>query len=191
VLGVSQIKDASTGMMRLLLQKKGLKPADYEMIQLGGTPNRFAALHKGAVQGAVLAQPADFKAEAAGMKRLGFVSEAFEGPAIVFVARKDWLKTNGDLATRFLRGATNGGKWLYDPKNKEEAIKVLVKHINAQDAEARQTYDMYITREKIISTDAQLPLQHIQNYLDVREEKTKAAPASYTDFSHLKRVANK
>ncbi|HLQ26950.1 MAG TPA: ABC transporter substrate-binding protein, partial [Acidiferrobacterales bacterium] len=114
-IGVSAINDASTFLLRLLLQKQGLKPGDYQTIQLGGTPNRYAALHKGAVQATLLAQPADFKAESEGMRRLGSVDQAFEGPAIVYVARKDWVKANGDKVVRFLRGAMQGAQWLYDP----------------------------------------------------------------------------
>jgi ABC-type nitrate/sulfonate/bicarbonate transport system substrate-binding protein len=189
VIGVTQLNDASTRMVVRLLAKHGLQKGDYEMIQLGGTPNRYAALQKGAVQAAALAQPADFIAEAAGMRRLGFVSEAFQGPAIVYVARKDWLKEHGDLAKKFLRAANNGAKWLYDPANKDAALKVLARHINAKETEARLTYDMYIVRDKVISTNGVLPLQHVQNYLDAKAERTGASPASYTDFSYLDKTA--
>jgi ABC-type nitrate/sulfonate/bicarbonate transport system substrate-binding protein len=189
VIGVTQINDASTRMVVRLLAKHGLQKGDYEMIQLGGTPNRYAALQKGAVQAAALAQPADFVAEAAGMRRLGSVSESFEGPAIVYLARKDWLKANGDTARKFLRAANSGAKWLYEPANKEAAIKVLAKHIKAKDTEARLTYDMYITRDKLISTDGVLPLQHVENYLEAKAERTGASAASYTDFSFLEKSA--
>ncbi|MEO6986842.1 MAG: ABC transporter substrate-binding protein [Paralcaligenes sp.] len=191
LIGVTQINDASTRMTELLLEKHGLKKGDYEEIPLGGTPNRYAALSKGAVEATVLAQPADFKAEAAGMRRLGSVSESFDGPAIVFLARKDWLKTHGDMAVRFLRGTGKGSTWLYDAKNEQAALKVLAKHINAKEGEARQTYDMYIRREGIISRDGKLPIQHVQNYLDIRSGKTGAKADSYVDFSFVEKATAK
>jgi len=191
LVGVTQINDASTRMTELLLEKHGLKKGDYQEIPLGGTPNRYAALSRGAVEATVLAQPADFKAEAAGMRRMGSVSEAFDGPAIVFLARKDWLKAHGDIAVKFLKGAGKGGTWLYDPKNEQAALKVLANHINSKEDEARKTYDMYIRREGIISPDGKLPLQHVQNYLDIRPETTGAKADSYVDFSFVEKATAK
>ena len=73
-------------MIRLLLEKHGVKRSEYEFIALGGSPNRYAALTRGAVSATMLSPPFDFKAEADGMRRLGNAFEAFEGVGVVFAA---------------------------------------------------------------------------------------------------------
>jgi ABC-type nitrate/sulfonate/bicarbonate transport system substrate-binding protein len=185
VIGVTQLKQASTTMTRLLLKRAGLKPSDYKVIQLGGTPNRYAALSRGAVAATLLAQPADFKAEDQGMRRLAFTDEVFKGPAIVFVARRSWLKENGDVARRFLKGAVAGMHWFNDRKNRQRAIDILVKSIKVTPDLAARTYDLFLERN-VISKDGTLPLQHVENYLKVSQDGGAATdPAKFVDFSYL------
>jgi ABC-type nitrate/sulfonate/bicarbonate transport system substrate-binding protein len=186
VVGVTQLKQASTTMTRLLLKRAGLKPSDYKVIQLGGTPNRYAALSRGAVAATLLAQPADFKAEDQGMRRLAFTDEVFKGPAIVFVARRTWLKENGDVARRFLKGAVAGMHWFNDRKNRQKAIDILVKSIKVTPDLAARTYDLFL-KKGVISKDGTLPLQHVENYIKVAQDgHTAMDPAKFVDFSYLK-----
>lgn len=187
IVGVTQLQDASTTMTQILLQKGGLKPGDYEMIQVGGTPTRYAALVRGAVQATVLAQPQDFVASDAGMKKIGAVQDAFEGPAIVFVARKSWAQKNPELVTRFMRGALEGMRWLNDPKNRNDAIRLLAKRINASEDHARATYEMYM-QQKVMSTNGELPMAHIRNYLALSNEGASADLSKYVNFSYLERA---
>ncbi|HZQ60120.1 MAG TPA: ABC transporter substrate-binding protein, partial [Casimicrobiaceae bacterium] len=165
----------------------GLKKGEYEMIQVGGTPTRYAALVRGAVQATVLAQPQDFVASDAGMRKLGGVQDAFEGPAIVFVARKSWAQKNPELVTRFMRGALEGMRWLNDPKNRDAAIHLLAKRINATEEHARLTYDMYM-QQKVISINGELPAAHIKNYLALSSDTVPADVSKYVNFSYLERA---
>jgi NitT/TauT family transport system substrate-binding protein len=190
VVGVTQLKEASTSMARLLLGRAGLQPSDYQVIQLGGTPNRYAALSRGAVSATLLAQPADFKAEDQGMRRLASTDEVFKGPAIVLVARRSWLTENGDAARRFLKGAVAGMRWFNDRKNRQQAIDILVKAIKVTPDLAGRTYVLF-QNNGAISKDGMLPLQHVENYLKLSEDGRAAMdPAKFVDFSFLE-AANK
>lgn len=185
VVGVTQLKEASTSMARLLLSRAGLQPSDYQVIQLGGTPNRYAALDRGAVSATLLAQPADFKAEEQGMNRLGSTDEVFQGPAIVFVARRSWLKENGDVARRFLKGAVAGMRWFNDTRNRQQAIDILAKTIKVTPGLAGKTYDLF-HKKGVISKDGKLPLQHVENYLKLSQDgQASMDPAKFVDFSYL------
>lgn len=187
IIGVTQLTDASTTMTKLLLQKGGLGADDYQVIQVGGTPTRYAALVRGAVQATLLAQPADFKAAANGMRRLGGVQDAFDGPAIVLVARRSWAQQNSELVVRFLRGAVAGMQWLSDPKNKADAVQILAKRIGVSEAEAVETYDLYMA-QKVISTNGELPAAHIKNYLALSRASVPEDVGKYVDFSYLERA---
>jgi NitT/TauT family transport system substrate-binding protein len=188
VVGVTQLANASTIMAQMLLKRGGLEHGDYKMIQLGGTPNRLAALTRGAVQATLLAQPADIKAEESGMRRLGNVDQAFDGTGIVFAARRSWVEQHNDVAVRFLKGAIAGMRWLHDPANRDEAVEVLVKAIGVKKDLAGKTYD-YFMKNRIVSKDGTLPLQHLKNYLVLMHgPSTTADPKRYVDFSALERA---
>jgi NitT/TauT family transport system substrate-binding protein len=186
ILGVTQLKEASTSIARELLREKGnLNATDYELIQLGGTPNRYAALTRGAVQATLLAQPADFLAEQQGMRRLASTDEVFQGPATILMARRSWLKENGETATRFLRAATAARRWFHDKANRAQAIDILVKTIGVKPDLATKTYDLYFEHE-VISKDGSLPQEHIKSYLNLAEDgRSSADPGKFVDFSFL------
>jgi ABC-type nitrate/sulfonate/bicarbonate transport system substrate-binding protein len=188
VVGVSQLKDSSTTLSNLIIERGGVKPSEYQIIQLGGTPNRYAALTRGAIQATLLVQPADFRAEQDGMRRLGAVEDVFDGPAIVFVARRTWAQQNAALVERFLRGAVQGMRWLDNPENKQQAIEVLVKTIGGSPELATKTYDYYLSKQ-VMSKDGSLPLQHLTNYLALsREAPGSIDTTKYVDLSYLKRA---
>jgi ABC-type nitrate/sulfonate/bicarbonate transport system substrate-binding protein len=61
-VAVTDLVGGSTVVLRLMLQANRLAESDVDLIPLGGTPNRYTALTAGATEGAILAQPADFRA---------------------------------------------------------------------------------------------------------------------------------
>jgi ABC-type nitrate/sulfonate/bicarbonate transport system substrate-binding protein len=188
VVGVTQLTDASTTMLKLLLKRDGVLDSEYEVIQLGGTPNRYAALTRGAVQATLLAQPQDIQAGQDGMRSLGSVSETFDGPAIVFAVRRSWAKQHADVLVRFLRAAVRGMEWVNDRNNKQQAVALLVKKIGGSEALAAQTYDLY-TKQGVISRTGELPLQHVKNYLALSRPNVDSIDLKrYVDFSYLEQA---
>src|SRR5208282_589201 len=117
-IGVTQLQESTATMTRLLLEKHGVKREEYNYIALGGTPNRYAALVRGAVSATMLSPPFDYKAEADGMRRMGNAFEAFEGVGVLYVVDGNWAAANADLVVAFLRAAAKAEKFLYDPANK-------------------------------------------------------------------------
>ncbi|MFG1403340.1 ABC transporter substrate-binding protein [Xanthobacter sediminis] len=182
-IAVTQLNEAAATMVRLLLKKNGLEADDYQLVALGATPNRFAALQNGAVAAALLSQPIDFKAVAEGKVKLGDTADAFTGPYIVFAATGAWLKAQPDTAARFLRAARRGAQWLYDPNNKERAVDILVKAIKSTPEDAAKTYDFYFGPDRVISPDLALTAADLAPYLDIR--RSTDDPARYVDLKSL------
>lgn len=182
-IAVTQLNEAAATMVRLLLAKNGLAADDYQLVALGATPNRFAALQNGAVGAALLSQPIDFKAVADGKVKLGDTADAFTGPYIVFAATGVWLKERPDAATRFLRAVRRGAQWLYDPKNKDQAVDILVQAIKSTPGDAAKTYDFYFGPDRVISPDLALTAADLKPYLDIR--KSTDDPARYVDLRAL------
>ena len=185
-LGVTQLEEASTTMLKLLLQKNGVKPGEYDLVTTGGSPSRFLALKTGAVAATMLSQPYDFLAEAEGMRILGYAFEAFDGPLVALAVQNKWAKANADALTRFLRATVRGARWLHDVVNKEKAIALLVRTIKCSEMEARKSYDLYFGPLGIVAEDLALSADGVRKYLDLRG--SRADPAKFIDLSYLERA---
>ncbi|HLQ24397.1 MAG TPA: hypothetical protein VK138_00800 [Acidiferrobacterales bacterium] len=61
-----------------------------------------------------------------------------------------------------------------------------MKTIKASEADSAKTYEAYIERDKVIAVDAELPLNHIENYLKVRNdpEQKNMDPNQYVDLRY-------
>jgi len=188
-LGVTQLQESTASLIRLLLEKHGVKRSEYEFIALGGTPNRFAALVRGAVSATMLSPPFDFKAEAEGMKRFGTAFEAFEGAGVVFTAQTKWAENNADLVTRFLRAAAKAQRLFYDPNNKAKAVDILVKYTHQPAADIAKNYDAVYGPNQIMSHDLELTDKLLQPWLDLRGSSEK--PARFIDLTYWKRALDR
>jgi ABC-type nitrate/sulfonate/bicarbonate transport system substrate-binding protein len=185
-LGVTQLQESTASLIRLLLEKHGVKRSEYEFIALGGTPNRFAALVRGAVSATMLSPPFDFKAEGEGMKRYGTAFEAFEGAGVVFAAQTSWAQANADSVVKFLRAAAKAQRFFYEPKNKDKAVEILVKYTRLPAADIAKNYDAVYGPNKIMSLDLELTDRLLQPWLDLRGSSEK--PARFMELSYWKRA---
>jgi len=185
-LGVTQLQESTASLIRLLLEKHGVKRSEYEFIALGGTPNRFAALVRGAVSATMLSPPFDFKAEAEGMRRFGTAFEAFEGAGVVFTAQTKWAENNADAVVRFLRAAAKAQRLFYDPSNKAKAVEILVKYTRLPAADIEKNYDAVYGPNRIMSLNLELTDKLLQPWLDLRGSSEK--PARYIDLTYWKRA---
>jgi ABC-type nitrate/sulfonate/bicarbonate transport system substrate-binding protein len=185
-LGVTAIQESTATMIRLLLDKNGVKANEYQAMALGGSPNRYAALVRGAVSATMLSPPFDYKAQADGMNRLGNAFDAFTGVGVAFAVQNEWAKTHADALVRFLRGAAKGAKFLYDTSNKAKAVEILVKYTKSPADDLAKSYDSFYSTDKIMSRDLELTDKLLQPWLDLSGSSDK--PAKYIDLSYWKQA---
>ena len=186
LLGATQLQDASATMLMELLKKNGVERDSYDMIALGGTPNRFAALNNGAVAGTLLSPPLDYTAASLGMRKLGYAFEAFDGPQVVYTVQKDWARKNEDTLVRFLRAAARGMAFLYDPANREASADILVKTIGGTKEDALKNYDDWMGPNKVMAENLAITPQGLKAFLDLRGSKED--PAKFLDLSYLEKA---
>jgi len=189
LLGATQLQDASARMLIELMKKNGLAPGSYDLMALGGTPNRFAALNSGAVAGTLLSPPLNYKATSLGMKTMGYAWEAFDGPQVVFTVNKAWAQKNEDTLVRFLRAASRGMDFLYDKQNREASAEILVKSIGGTKDDALQNYDEWMGANKVMAEKLAITPAGIKAFLDIRD--SKADPAKFLDLSYLQKALAK
>jgi len=159
-LAVTGPTDPLNYILARMLAANGLAPTDYEMIGLGGAPQRMAAVQKGGVAGALLNQPSDFVALASGFGSLGLSTDYVDNfQYTVTGARRDWAQKNKVLVVRFLRAYIKACEFFYEPKNKEAAVRALAERAKVDKEEAEKTYILYMNTKKTIPRDGGMDVQ--------------------------------
>jgi NitT/TauT family transport system substrate-binding protein len=145
IVSVGGSKDVTLAYIGAMLASENLKPSDVDYVYAKATPDRLAALMSGGVDAAILYPPATFKAAAAGYTNLGDIGQYLKDfPFTVWAVNTNWAKDHRDALLGYLRAYSRAVAWLYDEKNKSEAVSLLVKYAKQNAADAAATYDYFI-----------------------------------------------
>lgn len=145
----------------------GLKEGDFDLVFQGATPARLAALKSGAADAAMLTSPFDSYAEAQGFKQLVLVNDVVKDiPFGVSVGNRGWVLAHQDVVKRFFEAYREGVNWFYDPKNRDEAIQIALRHTKQKDSDLAKTYDFFNRIGFFNKSDA-VSKKHIENIMDV------------------------
>jgi len=150
-----------------VMKPTGLKEGDFDLVFQGATPARLAALQSGAADAAMLTSPFDSYAEALGFKQLVLVNDVVKDiPFGVSVGHRPWVLSHQDVVRRFFAAYREGVTWFYDPKNRDEAIQIALRHTKQKDSDLAKTYDFFRRIEFFNKSDA-VSKKHIENIMDV------------------------
>lgn len=191
-LGVINLTSGSTVLLKLVLASHGLHyPKDFDMLKVGGTPDRFAAVKRGGVSAAVVNPPTSYMALDAGLKVLANVGTYV--PTYLFTAvagNSNWMKKNKGLTVRFLKAIIRAHRFIVDPKNREEATDILAKYSKTDLKYSRLTYKMVLEDLKPLTRNAEINIKALEAVIkiDIENKKLKKAyPASaFFDDSYWK-----
>src|SRR5471032_2201424 len=128
---VDAINTAYAFQLYEMLRQKGVNKGDYEIKMAGGTAARLEAMTKDkAMAAAMMNPPFSTRGIKAGLKDMGTAAAAlgaYQGSS-AFVLRA-WGQANTDTLVKYLQAYVEGWRWAFDPKNKVEAIALLVEHL--------------------------------------------------------------
>lgn len=141
-IGVSTLTGGTTLMFHEVLEKAyKLKEGDYKLLVVGTSPQRYAALKGGSVHATFMGPPFNFRAAKENFRKLANFHE-YLGP-ILFTAdfaHMNYLKSNRTDVVRYLKSMIEATRWLYDPKNKEEALAIHIKVLKTTRDAAEEDY---------------------------------------------------
>jgi ABC-type nitrate/sulfonate/bicarbonate transport system substrate-binding protein len=144
-VAVTDLTGGSTVVLKKALAANGVDPKSVTMIASGGTSNRLAALKSGQVAFTILAQPQSYEAEDAGYKILAHTPQFV--PDFQFTGynvSEKWAGAHQATVVSFLRGLDKAVQWLYNPANKEEAVKILAPALKSTNTAAfEKSWDLY------------------------------------------------
>ena len=174
-VGVDSLTGGTTLMLREVFEKAyKLSEKDYQLLVVGTSPDRYAALKGGSVQVTFMGPPFNLRARKEGFTKLTTFHE-YLGPVqfVVQFANEDYLKSNRSDVIAFIKGMAEASRWLYDPKNKEEALAIYMKILKSTREAAEADYRFLIEEFKPFSVDGALNKQAIEKTFDLREKAGK------------------
>jgi NitT/TauT family transport system substrate-binding protein len=135
-------KDITRIYLERMAGPNGLKPADYDTVFAGATSARFSALQSGAVDAAILLPPFNFYAESAGFTNLGLtIDYAKELPFAGAVVGRAWASSRQATLAKVLSVHNKSMAWFSDPRNREEAIRIMVEPSKLKVEDIAKSYD--------------------------------------------------
>jgi ABC-type nitrate/sulfonate/bicarbonate transport system substrate-binding protein len=163
-----------------LLERNGLKPADYKLEKAGGVLERWQALQQKKHAGTMLITPFDIMAKALGFNILQHAIDVYgRYQGLVGAARRSWAAAHAKELEGYIRGYAAGVEWLREPANRDEAIAILRKNLPQMPAElAAQTYAVLPTglapRARFDDEGARRVLELRSRYGEPRKQLTDA-----------------
>lgn len=127
-LAADAVDTAFALVLRRVLLAHGLDldRGDYELVAVGATGQRLDSMVKGETFAGILNAPFDAKAIDAGMRRIGDSREVLpDYPNTIFGVNREWGQKNREIVLSFLRAWLGGMRWVKDPANREEAVKLV------------------------------------------------------------------
>jgi NitT/TauT family transport system substrate-binding protein len=185
-------KDITLIYLEAMAKPAGLKATDFDLLYAGATSARFAALVSGGVEATILTSPFDFQAIAQGYSNLGSVHQVLPGfPFTGYGAHMPWANANRNAVVGFLRAVHQGVEWLYEPKNKDEAVSILIKHTGAKPDDSVKSYDLFMGELRAFRRDGAIPADSFRRVLEAVAElgdlpKPPPPASKFLDDSFLK-----
>ncbi|MGH7875585.1 MAG: ABC transporter substrate-binding protein [Candidatus Binatia bacterium] len=133
-IGITRLGSSTHSVTLWVMNKFGLKPEEYQLLQLVDVPNIFTAIVAGQIEAGALSPPTNFRARKAGLSELMDLSK--DGPEYVSVAigsTRSFIKANEEMTRRFVRGYSEGVQLL--KANKAAGIRAIQKYARIKDPE--------------------------------------------------------
>jgi ABC-type nitrate/sulfonate/bicarbonate transport system substrate-binding protein len=193
IVGLSLAVDTISISTRKLMAKNGIKEGDFKVKELVGTPLRADCLRKGECDAVPLGQPEDFVFIKQGYQRLGVSTDAV--PSFLFTVsavRKSWGEKNKETLVRYARGLASSYRFMRDPNNRDEVVRMAIETTGSSEDIVRQTLGLYFEPDRgVVPKQAELDIkglgQVIQFMAEAGELKSPLPPPErFIDLQYLR-----
>ena len=135
-VAITRFGSAGHWAFQLFVRKWGMRPEDFQLMQLDSSPAMFASLEKGGCDAAVLTIPSFFVAEERGFRTLADPADM----DIYYLqntvdSTRSYLRANRSQAVGFVKGLIEG--IAYFKKYKKESLDVLQKKLRIQSSQEK------------------------------------------------------
>jgi len=180
VLAADAVTTGYAVVAMAILKKNGLEwKRDYAVTSFGNTGARADAMSRGDAVAAMMSMPDDEIAKR-GFKILTEAKDHVKNYARGLGAtRRDWANKNEDLVVRFNRAMIRATDWLQDPKNKDDAVQMLLGETKGNKARAAAMYDSTLSPTMGLTPRSRIDMAGIRTVIELREVAGLMKPGEF------------
>jgi NitT/TauT family transport system substrate-binding protein len=192
-VGLSLAVDTISISTRKLMAMNGIKEGDFKVKELVGTPARSQCLTKGECDAVPLGQPEDFLLMRQGYRRLGVSTDAMSNfQFIVSAVRRSWAEKNKETLIRYVRGLASAYRFMREPANRDEVVRIVLNTTGSSEEIARQTLSLYFEPDRgVVPKQGEIDVKGFAQVIQVMAEAGELkpplpAPERFIDLQYLK-----
>ena len=130
-------------LLRRILIQGGLQPErDVVILNMGGTPERYAALRSGSIAAAMLSAPHSFRAEKDGFYKIAATPDYVDVPGTGVVVRADRIKKQPEQIKRFIRASVAAISFIR--KNRADSTQLIAREFGMEQDIAVMAYNSLV-----------------------------------------------
>lgn len=181
-LGVSALSAGTSSLFTDILERVGLHPGDYNVIEAGVVPPRHERLLERTIDAAMQTDPHNYMAEDAGFTNLGAVSDWI--PWFQFTSvnvRSSWAEANADTLIRFLAASIEGSQWMFE--SREQAVEIAGRSMDVERRYLERAWEDHVNGFAV-PVDLRLESRSIRTALEMmrRDRSGSVKIAADADF---------
>lgn len=186
VFAVSSFGNTQAILTEKHLQHLGLKKGEYQLLAMGATPARIAALENNIAQGSLMPLPSNVQLENRGYRLLGNTAEIVALPIAGLGVHEERIRKDPDLIKRVIRASLRSLQLLQ--VNPKDTVKILMDWTRTTEKDALRSLDLAkpgFSKTGML-TDDDLSIEW--SFIQQQTKKTNAPVSMAHDMSLLREV---
>lgn len=184
VFAVSSFGNTQAILTEKHLQHLGLKKGEYQLLAMGATPARVAAMEKNLAQGSLMPLPTNVQLENKGYRLLGNTAEIIAHPIAGLGVHEDKIMRHPELIKRVLRASLRSLQLLQ--ANPKDTVRILMDWTRATEKDALRSLELAkpgFSKNGLL-TDEDLGIEW--SFIQQQTKKTHVAVAVAHDMTLLR-----
>lgn len=140
VFAVSSFGNTQAILTEKHLQHLGLKKGEYQLLAMGATPARIAALENNIAQGSLMPLPSNVQLENRGYRLFGNTAEIVALPIAGLGVHEERIRKDPDLIKRVIRASLRSLQLLQG--NPKDTVKILMDWTRATEKDALRSLEL-------------------------------------------------
>jgi NitT/TauT family transport system substrate-binding protein len=166
-------------LLRRILIQGGLQPdKDVVILNMGGTPERYAALKSGTIAASMLSAPHSLRAEKEGFTKIAATRDYVNVSGTGLVAHADQIKKRPAMMKRFMRATLRAMNYIRE--NRTDTTQMIVREFGMDQEVAALAYKQLL---ELLSPDGKNRVEGYQLLIDFARAAQKVdKPISASQF---------
>jgi ABC-type nitrate/sulfonate/bicarbonate transport system substrate-binding protein len=149
-------------LLRRILIQSGVQPEkDVVILNMGGTPERYAALKSGSIAASMLSAPHSLRAEKEGFTKLAATRDYVNVSGTGLIVHADQIKKRPAMMKRFMRATLRAMNFIRE--NRAETTQMIVREFGMDQEVASLAYKVLL---ELLSTDGKNRVEGYQLLID-------------------------